>query len=161
MKRRLVIALGAIAFAGAASAAPRHHATGVIPKYVGEVNADNAARFLDNVAGRIDKIVGLKVIIEPSTDADFRRKGYLAMKDGRLFSVSATPTGGPGQSGGVEMVAPADEVGLMNGGFSLDGFYVIKNGGMHQGTVSVGLEKVDEGAVLLSTKFRVVETAVR
>ena len=138
--------------------APKSGRAAVIPKFVGTVNAGNALRFLGGITDRVDKIVGLQVFIEPSSDETFRKKHYSVDEDERQFSISS---GATGDSGGLEMVAPAEEVQFLHGSYVLDGFYVVKSGGMHQGTASVGLEKVNEGAVLLSTKFRVVEKGVR
>lgn len=146
--------------AGAAPNAANHAAAreAVIPKFVGRVTPDNATRFLEGVVGRTDKIVGLQVHIQPGGDKTFAEDRYLAEANDVLFSMSKSDSL---DGEGLEMVAPAAEAVWLHGDYALDGFYLVKSGGVHQGITSIGLERVDEAAVLLSTKFRVVVRVVR
>lgn len=140
------------------SASKTNHAARIIPKYVGEVNERNVERVLNMIGDHQDKIVGLQVMFDATPRGAQAANGYTADKDdGRLFVVSY----GTLESPGIEMVVPKDEANYQHGGYVLDGFYLVKTGGMHQGTISYGLEKVDEATVLLSTKYRVVEQIVQ
>ena len=141
----------ALAIPSTALASPRKG--NEIPKYVGAVSAKNVKPFLDAVSGHLDKIVGLKVFFDSTPN---RNTGYSASTDDRLFVVNYGTLDKPG----VEIVAPKAEASYLHGSWVLDGFYIVKSGGVHQGTVSVGLEKVDEGAVLLSTKYHVVQKPI-
>lgn len=112
-------------------------------RMTGTVTADNAASFTEFVAKHQDKVIGLQVHVTPGTQADFTAKHYMAQTDDRLFVIFKRGD----NNGGIEVVAPKGEAGWLHGDYVLDGFYVVKSGGMHQGTLSYGLEKTDEGAI--------------
>lgn len=149
MKRLAVLAFGAAlsslpipAFAPQpAEAAGR--ATLTLLRITGTVTADNATRFTEFVAEHQDKVIGLQVRVTPGTPTDFAAKHYLAESDDRLFVVFKRGD----DEGGIEVVAPKGEAVWLHGEYVLDGFYVVKSGGMHQGTLSYGLEKTDEGVI--------------
>ena len=141
-----------------ALSAPKHHHAGqIIPKFVGMVDASNVERFLNAVGDNQDKIIGIRVAFDGMRPAKEPANGYAADADDDQFVISY----GTLESPGIEMVAPKSEASWQHGSYVLDGFYVVKSGGMHQGTLSYGLEKVDEGTVLLSTKYRVVERVLK
>jgi hypothetical protein len=133
------------------SSAPRTH-VGTMPKYVGTISPDNAPQFLVDVANRLDQIVGIKVEVVPSGNDDPHK--YLVDRDDRLFVISASAKNNFAQEG-IEIVAPYQEASFLHGSWVLDGFYVVKSGGVHQGIASFGLQKVNEGEVLLSPKYAV------
>ena len=147
---RLVLAVAVVA---SPAASAKRHLGEAIPKFTGTVSAANAVKLLDAVSDRTDKLVGLQVYVEPSSDKTFSKTHYIASVDGGQFVLSKSEGNG---GGGIEMVAPATEARWEHGGYVLDGFYLVKSGGLHQGIISVGLEKLRESDVLLSKKFRVI-----
>jgi hypothetical protein len=148
----------ALSLSTAVGAAPRqHHATQIIPRFVGQVDAANVESFLDVLTAHDDRIVGLQVTFDGRKIDPPPANGYAAYEDGGLFVVDYGTLASPG----IELVAPEAQAHLRHGSYLLDGFYIVKNSGMHQGTLSYALKRVDEGAVLASRKFRVVEQTIR
>jgi hypothetical protein len=118
------------------------------------VNARTADRFLQLVSRNVDKVIGLKVYVDPNTDEQFERDGYLALYSENQLSVSKGPPGIGG--GGIEVV----KNGLIDrtmGFYVIDGFFIVKGGGVHQGVASFGLQPVDEAAVRLNPAVKLIE----
>jgi hypothetical protein len=128
-----------------------------IPKYVGYLDDKTTPAFLVGIASHVDQIVGIRAQIRPSENAADPRD-YTAADDDRLFVISEKVRNQFADEG-IEVVAPKDEVNWLHGSWVIDGFYVVKSGGVHQGIASFGLQKVNEGEVLLSPKY--VVRAVR
>ncbi len=159
LRNALVALLVCVAQAHAASGpihSPRQPGH-TIPKYVGQITPRNVGILLNDVAARRDRIIGLQVQIAPNGAGD--PKGYVVDRDDRLFVISADVKTALADDG-LEVVAPKDEASFLHGQWILDGFYVVKSGGIHQGVASFGLEKVDEGAVLLSPKYIVRRVSI-
>lgn len=126
----------------------------LVVRFTGSIDSSNAAAFTKAVAGEVDKVIGLAVRIEPSQDGDLPTKGYIAEGgEGFLLFKRSSP-----DEGGIEIVS-SRQTALLHGELVLDGFFVVKSGGMHQGTVSFGLEPTDEGAVRLNPALQIVEKA--
>jgi len=137
-------------------AAPPTHAVAArtVVTYTGAVNVHTADRFLDLISRNVDKVIGLKVYIDPNTDEQFEHDGYLALYVEDQLSVSKGPPGGGG--GGIEVVknGPIDRT---MGFYVIDGFFIVKAGGVHQGVASFGLQPVDEAAVRLNPAVKLGE----
>lgn len=162
MKALVGLALGAalaciaVSAVGSPAAEAADCARLTLLRMTGTVTADNAAAFTEFVAKHQDKVIGLQVRIAPGTPTDFTAKHYLAEVDERLFVVFKRGA----DEGGIEVVAPKDEAGWLHGEYVLDGFYVVKSGGMHQGTLSYGLEKTDEGIIRTNPNVTVKDVPV-
>lgn len=117
-----------------------------VTRLVGEVNAGNAAAFLES-AFIPDEIVGVQVTIEPSEEADEKYGTTVDDEDGALAI----------WSGEFEMVVPKTSYHWLHGAYVVDGFFIPKNGGMHQGTISFGLEPVSEGQVRANPNLKIVD----
>jgi hypothetical protein len=137
------------------SPAPRSAASSVRPpvsrivqRITGTVTPANAARFAELVGAQEDQIIGLKLDVQPGTDADFKASRYMAEPGDELFVISIGD--GQAEGDGTEVVMPRAEAGYLHGAYVINGFYRVKAGGMHQGIISYGLEKIDPGPVLLN-----------
>lgn len=115
-----------------------------VPLIVGTVTPANAENFTTFLANRVDTVVGLKVTVQPSDDRS--PEGYLvdanAGAEGAYISVTE------GRMGGVQINAP--DAYWYIGSYVIDGFYVVKYGGMGQGIMGYQLRSADEAAVRLS-----------
>jgi ABC-type Fe3+-hydroxamate transport system substrate-binding protein len=167
MRLIAILALAALAACSrpqhqaAASAAPslaRQAPARIVQRITGEVTPANAERFAELVGGQEDQIIGLKLNIQPGTDADFKASRYMAEPSDQLFVVSIGD--GDAEGDGTEVVMPTAEASLLHGSYVVDGFYQVKAGGMHQGIVSWGLEKIDPGSVLLNPQVAVQDKAL-
>ena len=157
LRNALIALLVCVAQAHAASGPSARQRVATIPKYVGRITPRNVGILLTDVAARRDRIIGLQIQIAPSGPGD--PKGYIVDRDDRLFVISADVKTTFADDG-LEVVAPKDEASFLHGWWILDGFYVVKSGGIHQGAASFGLEKVNEGAVLLSPKYIVRRVSI-
>ena len=121
-----------------AQAGPQTHArirTGttaakhVVEMHVGRVDASNASAFADVLSLNLDKIIGLRITIAPNREGE----KYSVSRDSRGYTIvgddefEAVFQGGQGRRG-------RDE--------TIDGYFRVLNGGMHQGIVSYGLKPV-------------------
>jgi hypothetical protein len=158
LKRTLIAWCFAPVFlTGIAFAAQRYHSAGAagrsVSTYSGEVNERTAARFVQLISHNVNRVIGLRVAVEPSSDSDFARSGYMADRDGPQFVISKSNL----QNGsGIEVVTNGP-VGRDAGMFILDGIYIVKAGGMHQGIESFGLQPVDEATVRLNPTVKIEE----
>jgi len=142
MKRRAVAL--ALLFTVTMASESRPAALPPVQRLVGNIIATNAVRALAMIADNQDKIVGLQVNVAGGSDEQFAKFGYLVSNDEpAYFLVSA------GKDGGYEVLIK-DGYRWEHGGYVIDGFYLVKSGGMHQGTLSYGLEPVSEAAVRLN-----------
>lgn len=147
MLRRLVAAGAmAMALAGAADAQQRK-----VVRLRGEVGPVNAVRALDRLATFDDQVVGLRVRFRSGEENGPRRRRYSAdLYEGDRLLIYATR---PDQTGW-ELLVPKGSFGLDHGDYAVDGFFVVKTAGPHQGVLSLSLWPVDEGAVRLSAAVR-------
>ncbi|WP_271068615.1 hypothetical protein [Caulobacter sp. NIBR1757] len=122
--------------ADAAAATPKR----TVPRLVGAVTPGNAARYTTFIADRLDQVVALRLSVTPGSDGDFKASNYLAQVSGDLFMVFKRAGA---TEGGIEVVLPKGEARLVGGAYVVEGFFVVRSGGMHQGTLSYGLERMD------------------
>jgi hypothetical protein len=129
--------------------APAQNASTTIVVYTGHVDAQSAERFLGLISGSRDSVIGLDVTVQPSDDADTR---YASGRDGsRLVISSGDPLNAPQE---VVINGPVAQTWDM---WRVDGFYLIKFGGMHAaGAMSWGALPVDEAALRLNPAIRVI-----
>lgn len=121
----------------------------VVPIYAGQITYENSGRFTTALANRVDTIVGVKVTLDPTSKDS--PDGYLVgqIRDDGGAYVSRTE----GNMGGVQINAPSAY--WRHGSYVIDGFFVVKYGGMGQGIRGYQLQPVDDAAVLLSMALRV------
>tara|TARA_R110000787_G_scaffold47687_7_gene115372 strand:- start:7441 stop:7926 length:486 start_codon:yes stop_codon:yes gene_type:complete len=121
----------------------------VIPVYSGQVTFENSERFTIAVANRVDTIVGVKLTVDPTDNRS--PQGYLVdrMSDDGGVYISRTHR----NMGGVQI--NASSAYWRHGSYVIDGFFVVKYGGMGQGVMGYQLQPVDEAAVLLSSAQRI------
>ncbi len=112
-----------------------------VPLVTGEVTLANATRFTAAIANRVDTVVGLQITVSPADDLDH---GFLVDEASEGAYISKTEP----QRGGVQINAPSAY--WRHGSWVIDGFYVVKYGGMGQGIMGYSLTPTDEGAVRLS-----------
>ena len=159
LKRTLAaLCLPPMVLTSAALAAHKHHPTNAaaartVIEYSGQVNERTANRFAHVISHNVDRVIGLKITVEPSEESSFSQTGYIAEVDGRQFVMSKSD---PRNGGGIEVVTNG-AVGRDAGVFDLDGIYIVKSGGMHQGIASFGLQPVDEATVRLNPSVKLVE----
>ena len=102
------------------------------------------------VLRNVDKVVGMKITAAPS---DQRPGLYVGVSNGQ-FVTYRTPTTP------IELVAMAG-FRYEHGQYVFDSFFIIKSGGMHQGTLSFGLEQVPEATVRLAAGVRIRRVNLR
>lgn len=97
----------------------------------GAINAQNAGRLTGFIAGRVDKVVTLKLTIAPGTSADFKARNYMAEANGDLFIVFK-------QVGDdkIQVGAPMTSVRKTGRIFMLQGRFKVEYAGMGQGTMA-------------------------
>jgi hypothetical protein len=117
-----------------------------VTRLSGEVDAAHAEAFLSKVADHVDGIVGVQVWIEPSEGSDATYQ--VGQDDDRLVISNET----------YELLAPQSAWRWEHGRYVIDGFFLVKSGGVHQGVSSVALEAVSESAVRLKPNLTVVDS---
>ena len=109
----------------------------------GEVDAKNYKGFEQFLFNSMDSVIGLKV--------NFLLNA--AYQDGRM---SANENNGQfvaylaGPNSTSEVVA-TEGFQYLHGAYEFDGFFIVKSGGMHQGVISLYLQKTDEATIRLSS----------
>jgi hypothetical protein len=117
--------------------------------YEGLVDSASAERFVEAITQAQDTVIGLNVSVEPSGENDDRY--YASLSDGRLVVTSGDPLNAP-----QEIVVNGD-IGRSWDMWRVDGFYLIKFGGMHAaGAMSWGALPVDEASLRLNPNVRIV-----
>lgn len=119
-----------------------------IPVLTGDLTFDNSRQFNLAIANRVDTIVGVKVSVDPTDDRT--PAGYLVDQIGDEGGVYISRTDAEG--GGIQINAPSAY--WRQGSYIIDGFFVVKYGGMGQGIMGYQLKPVDDAAVLLSPAQR-------
>jgi hypothetical protein len=127
--------------AGVGQAQGQERRTKIVPELHGHVSIRNFEQFESFVADNLEQVVGLKVTVAKAdgdadplqaADAPFdakRRQLAIYRKDNQESEIVST--------GGY---------GFRDGSFVLDGFFVVRSGGVHQGIISYGLEKTKKPA---------------
>lgn len=115
-----------------------------VPVFTGEVTATNSQQFNTALANRVDAIVGVKVTVDPTDDRS--PAGYLVDQLDENGGVYISQVDREGS--GIQINAPS--AFWRHGSYVIDGFFVVKYGGMGQGIMGYQLKPVDEATVLLS-----------
>jgi len=152
--KRTLVGIGAAslatigAFQKAAEAQPIKAKTLVV--YNGTVDAGSAERLLELIGNSTDEVIGLRLIVEPSKESDER---YFTHRDGSQLNITAgNPLDAPR-----ELIVNGP-VGTTWAMWQVDGFYLIKFGGMHAaGAMSYGASAVDEATVRLNPNLSIVQ----
>lgn len=126
--------------------AARHRFAAVVNSYSGAVNKASFDRFDDVMWKNVDKVIELKVQFESKDGSGFTA---YASNDRLVLS---------GKRDGRDSEVVVDgPVGTTMDMFALDGFYLVKNGGMHaQGALSIGLVPVPEASIRLNPHIRII-----
>ena len=112
----------------------------------GRVTERNYPRLEKLMAAQVDRVVGLKIIVKKSGIDD--RLSAEADADGQFVMY---------RSGRARSEIIANEgYALRHGDYVLDGFFLVKHGGLHQGIVSYALEPVDETKVRLNPAVQII-----
>lgn len=127
--------------------APRvANVSAIVRQLSGYLTLKNYPTFEAFISSNFDNVVGLKFRVEKSNEND-----RLQASDDNGKSLAIYLKG-----------EPAFEFVLNNaftfehGGYVVDGFFLVKSGGMHQGTISLGLIPVDEAQIRMSKQIRQV-----
>lgn len=112
----------------------------------GEVDDVNLQQVSSLIADANDNVIGLKLRFNPPQND--------------RWSVEIQDEGGGYVFDGEIELNVSGGACWVNGALSLDGFWLVKYGGMHQGILSFGLQRVDEAQIRLNTGIRLVERGV-
>lgn len=152
MIRTLILAAGLLLAAcqsEARSGASAEAQTFDIPVITGAPNFQNANRFIGAVSSRTDQIVGLKLRVEKNSSEVESATGFSARQSDEGYLLISYYVEGEGYE-----VLINGGYGWQNGGWDVDGFYIVKPGGSHQGQASFGLRPVDDAQVRLNPAVR-------
>lgn len=122
-----------------------------VRQFSGTFPSAESARFFEAVIDDCNRIVGLSIVVESTgDDADAQ---VFAHGSGKLVLFLRN------SGGGTEL--------NINGGFRwehgswiVDGFYLVKPGGMFQGICCFGLIAADEAAIRLDSSVRIVPVRI-
>ncbi len=108
----------------------------------GEISKLDYKGFEQFLLNSLDTVIGLKINVASSPDYN---EGELSAdtNNGQFVAYIAGPNNES------EVVA-TDGFQYLHGDYVFDGFFVVKSGGMHQGVISLSLQKTDEAQVRLS-----------
>lgn len=109
----------------------------------GFISASNYKGFEQFLFNSMDTIIGLKVDFSANENASEGEVSANAT-DNQFVAYLFVPNAES------EIVA-TENFQYLHGNFVIDGFFVVKSGGMHQGTISLYLQKTDEAQVRLSS----------
>lgn len=140
MDRRTLIAALA-----AAAATPVVAQTRTLIRYVGMVSAANFPDFLGLVADSTDAVIGLRVSIDP------QREPRAAQLD---------PDGSAHLYDGETEITVLTGAHWAHGGIVLNGFWLVRYGGMYQGVMTFQLEQVPDAMIALNAGLNVVERQI-
>jgi hypothetical protein len=124
-----------------------------IPQLWGTLTESTYPEFEKFIDDNVNKIIGLKITVERSgSDA----APLQASADNGQLVVYLNST--PDESSESEIVA-GNGFSYQHGSYVLEGLFMVKNGGMHQGVISYSLKKTDESPAKLdpSIKLEAIE----
>jgi hypothetical protein len=99
------------------------------------------AKYLSGLSCRnTDRIVHIDISVDWPSD------GLVNNKDGLVFSTDEN-----------EYLFPTGTYRWEHGVYLIKGYFIVRNGGMHQGIVSLAFEKVDDSKVLLNPNVQEVK----
>jgi hypothetical protein len=109
----------------------------------GPITTSNYKGFEQFLFNSMDTIIGLKVDFSANENAS-EGEVFADATDNQFVAYLI------GANRESEIVA-TENFQYLHGNFVVDGFFVVKSGGMHQGVVSLYLQKTDEAQVRLSS----------
>ncbi|MGY8666717.1 hypothetical protein Q3C01_30785 [Bradyrhizobium sp. UFLA05-109] len=118
-----------------ATANPAQAVERKIPQLLGMLTESTYPEFEQFVDDHVNKVIALKITIERSSSDAAPLQA--SADDGQLVVYLKSTPDEPSES---EIVAGKD-FSYRNGSYLLDGLFIVKNGGMHQGVVSYSLRK--------------------
>jgi len=149
MMRTLIFAAGLL-LAACQSVAVTEARTFDVPVISGAPTIQNSDKFIEVISSHTDQIVGLKLRVEKESSEVERATGFSAREsDEGYLLISYYVTGEEGYE-----VLINDGYNWQHGGWDVDGFYIVKPGGSHQGQSSFGLVPVDDAQVRLNPAVR-------
>lgn len=108
----------------------------------GQVTPKNYKGLETFLFNSLDSVVGLKIAFAANPDSS---DGEIATSmDDDQFSAYLR------ESEPESEIVADKNVSLLHGDYVIDGFFVVKSGGLHQGITSLYLDKTDEGTILVS-----------
>src|SRR5262249_49907802 len=119
-----------------------------IPQLRGTLTESTYPEFEKFVDDHVNKVVGLKITVERSGSDDAPLQA--AADNGQLVVYLKSTPDEPSES---EIVA-GNGFTYQNGVYVVDGLFIVKNGGTHQGIVSYSLKKANEAATKLDPSVR-------
>lgn len=119
-----------------------------IRKLQGDITGDNAERLFELLVEECDRVVGVQVHLNPSEDWSEGLQVGDHNAPGETLTVY--------KANGHTEININDGFRREHGGWAVDGFYLVKPGGMFQGVCCFGLLPVDEAAIFLNPAVRVV-----
>lgn len=124
-----------------------------IPQLWGTLTESTYPEFEKFVDDHVNKVIGLKITVERS--ASDAAPLQASADNGQLIVYLNSTPDEPSES---EIVA-GNGFSSHNGSYVLDGLFIVKNSGMHQGVISYSLKKTDESAAKPdpSIKFEQIE----
>lgn len=138
-RRAVLAALPFALFVGPALAAKPKE----IVRVSGTVTPRNYKGLETFLLNSIDKLIGLKLRFDANEDAG-RNEVAAYVEDGLFLAYLRE------EESESQITAKDSVASFQHGGYVLDGFFVVKYGGMNQGIQALVLEPSDEGAVLAS-----------
>ncbi len=109
----------------------------------GSITASNYKGFEQFLFNSMDTIIGLKVDFAANENASDGEVSANATDNQFVAYLSV--------SNAESEIVATENFQYLHGDFVIDGFFVVKSGGMHQGTISLYLQKTDEAQVRLSS----------
>lgn len=122
----------------------------VVLRLTGTATAANVPELVDAAADTVDGCLGMRIAFEPTPPGgrEYSVSGYTFDDQVVIFRAD--------EFAGTELVINGN-IEWQHGAYVVDGFFLVKPSGMHQGVASFGLMTVDEAAVRLSPKLKIVE----
>ena len=120
----------------------------VVPYAEGTVTQENGERFLDFISQNVDRVIGLRLVVEPAPE-DGTFSVSAADEERRYLLLSVYRA----EEGGTEVLING-EYRWEHGAWIVDGFFLVQPGGTHQGVNSFGLAPTDAAAVRLNPSVR-------
>ena len=119
-----------------------------IPQLSGTLTETTYPEFEKFVDDHVNKVIGLKITVQRS-DSDAAPLQASADKEQLVVYLNSTPDE-PSES---EIVV-GNGFSYQHGSYVLEGLFVVKNGGMHQGVISYSLMKADGPAAKLDPSIK-------
>jgi hypothetical protein len=114
----------------------------------GYLNEKNVDQLWNLIIDNLDHIVGLKIEVTDTGNNTGPSRPLNAIGEGSKFGEGGTLAIWK-RDGDFEIVVK-DGYQYGHGNYIIDGYFLVKSGGIHQGVVSCGLIPVDEARVVLS-----------